>query len=246
MTWTQWPFSAAWYFFTKLIVIKKQGLMPLVRCRDRRLTTDLYCVKFQEAHWSPAIAIIGAPKAISVPLKATPSHLSSQSQPIFFLDSVSWIPSKFLNCPRCIPWNLFFSSLSLLFSVCSGSKLNWVMISWRYMTAPICSHLWLDHLTALKFHSSSLVAVTFFICYSPLITVDQTVDSRYSMKVRICHHFIVTFTWCQLHKAKGFIWGFMHVGAARMVLLESVVIIIFCLVWCEGFFFLSQSISSSK
>lgn len=61
------------------------------------------------------------------------------------------------------------------------------MISWRYTMAPICCHLWLDHLMALKSRSFSLVAVTFFICYLLLTTVDQTVDSRYSMKVRITY-----------------------------------------------------------
>lgn len=244
-----WPFPAAWYFSTKLMVIKKQGLMPLVWCRDRGLTTDLYHVRFPRSsliswncnNWC-AKSYFSASQSYSV------SFVSSKSTFFFCLATMSWIPTEFLICQRCILWNvssfLFCSSLSLLFSVCEGSKLNWVMISWRYTTVPICSRLWLDRLMALKFHSSSSVAVTSFICCSPLITVVQTVASRYSMKVRICYYFLFTSTccyllcwvaatekiwiigvWsCQMHKAKGFIWCCMHVGAARMVLSESVLI----------------------
>lgn len=83
-------------------------------------------------------------------------------------------------------------SLYLLFCF-KGSRLNWVMISWKCMMVPICSLLWLDRLMALKSRSSSLVAVTSFICYLPPITVAQTVASRYSMKVRVCYCFLICF-----------------------------------------------------
>lgn len=62
------------------------------------------------------------------------------------------------------------------------------MTSWKCMTVPTCSLLWLALLMEPRSLSSCLVVATFYICYSPPITVDQTVASRYSTKVRVCFY----------------------------------------------------------
>ncbi len=62
------------------------------------------------------------------------------------------------------------------------------MTSWKCMTVPTCSLLWLARLMEPRSLSSCLVAVTFCIYFSPPITVDQTVASRYSTKVRVCFY----------------------------------------------------------
>lgn len=91
-------------------------------------------------------------------------------------------------------WNtnndLLFPYLCLLRF--QGFKLSSVMTSWRFTTVPICCHPWLDPLMEPKSLSSCLAAVTSCICSSPPTTVDQTVASRYSMKVRFM---LALFDW---------------------------------------------------
>lgn len=84
-----------------------------------------------------------------------------------------------------------FASPSLCPLYFKGFKLSSAMTSWKYTTAPTCSLLWLARLMEPRSLSSCLVAAIFCICSSPPITVDQTVDSRYYLKVSVCYY------WCE-------------------------------------------------
>lgn len=215
---------------------------------------------FQEAHWSSAIAIIGEPKAISVPLKATCSHLSPQSQPIFFLDSMSWIPSDALICQRCILWNanthLFCSSLfPTLFRLFRfQTELSYDFLEVHdgpNLLSPLIGSFNGTQVPQFLFSSGNFLYLLF-----------TTDNSRSNSGFKIFYEgkntlfsysFYFGFGWlqwlkkmwiigicgCQMLKAEGFIWCCMHEGAARLLPLESVLINCFAGVCqrCQSSFF---------
>lgn len=178
-------------YFTLLIVILKLKLVTCCGCLQ--LTKDPYQDRF------PGSSLI----LYCCNNRGTKSHSSTYENCFFsFISSkirLFSLQTLWLNGFTFAPLSkslfgiqiMAFFALSLL--CFQGFKLSSVMTSWKFTMAPICFHLWLDPSTEPKSLSSCLAVVTSCICSSPLTTVDQTVASRYSMKVRFL--FIHLFDW---------------------------------------------------